>query len=155
MASFGIPTISAKVLVNLDFFHHKKLPNWSKFQIFGQVFDRDFWTYFKTVWLSEFKPNFHKTLISYRKNVKCWCNWLLVWQGFAILYLIWFVHFFVGRLLSVVNDSSDQSASVEFDNFWAQFHQRVYAQLLHAQIPKAQKKTVKSGSILRFWDLRL
>ena len=29
-----------------------------------------------------------------------------------------------------------------------------YKQLLSARIPKAQKKTVKSSSFLRFWDLR-
>ena len=30
-----------------------------------------------------------------------------------------------------------------------------YEQLLRSQIPKAQKKTVKSSSFLRFWDLRV
>ncbi len=39
-------------------------------------------------------------------------------------------------------------------SIWARFHQQVYVQLLHAQIPKVQNYTDDLISFWCFWDLR-
>jgi len=36
---------------------------------------------------------------------------------------------------------------------WSQFHQNVYVQLLHVQIPKAQKDSQVISVFLHFWNL--
>ena len=40
VVSFGIPEKGPKILVNFDIFYLNKQPNWSKFQILGQVIDK-------------------------------------------------------------------------------------------------------------------
>jgi len=38
---------------------------------------------------------------------------------------------------------------------WGRFHQHVYAKLLHAKIPKAQKDSQVISVFLHLWDLRV